>query len=137
MKKPGSILVVCGDRNWTNLDRILWWLNSIQPTVVIEGECQGADLLGRHAAEKLGIDVIGVPALWEARGRAAGPLRNRFQLSVALALAAYQNTSVSVAAFHNALQKSKGTKNMVNQAWLAEVDCVNITDSEALLIEYN
>ena len=135
MNKAGNVVIVCGDRNWENSKRITWWLETIKPAVVIEGGARGADLWGRMAAKELDIDVITCPALWEVRGPSAGPRRNSFQLSVGIAMAAYLETSLSVAAFHNALSESKGTKDMVRQATRAKVDCVNIMETGAKLVD--
>jgi hypothetical protein len=80
----------------------------LQPEVVIEGEAKGADTLARQAAEYFGIPVLAYPANWDRYGAAAGPIRNRQMLM--------EGCPDAVVAFHNDIQTSKGTKNMIAQA---------------------
>jgi hypothetical protein len=105
-------VLICGDRNWTDYDYILETLkkyladhtpNAID--FVIEGEANGADKLGRKAAEELGIVVLPYPAKWEQHGRAAGPIRNKQML--------VDGKPDEVWAFHDNLSASKGTMNMI------------------------
>lgn len=108
----GLRVLVCGDRNWKNRQLIREQLKAIQATVgldvVIEGECEGADTIAKQEAEKLGIKVIPFPADWKRYGLAAGPIRNTQMIK--------EGKPNFVLAFHNNLGKSKGTKNMVEQA---------------------
>ena len=101
--------LVCGDRNWTNKQRIKLRLGQLHPDrdVVIHGDCKGADKLAGEAAKELGIPVTAVPAQWDLYGRAAGPIRNKAMLDMSIDF---------VIAFHPALVLSKGTKDMVTQA---------------------
>lgn len=101
-------LLVCGSRTWDDLVAIRSELIARQPSLVIEGEARGADLLARQAAEELGIPVLPFPADWQQYGRAAGPIRNRQMLD--------EGQPDEVLAFSPDLAKSKGTRNMVEQA---------------------
>lgn len=101
-------LLVCGDRNWTDREAIERELRLLEPSVVIEGECRGADLLAREVAEQLGISVEAYPPLWSRYGRAAGPERNHRMLTL--------GKPDLVLAFHSDIEHSKGTKNMLEQA---------------------
>lgn len=110
-------ILVCGDRNWTNqalIDQTLSKLHnhavvySGRIECVIEGEARGADRMGRIAAELLGVPVLKFPALWDVYGRAAGPIRNQQMLD--------EGKPTLVLAFHNNLDSSKGTKDMVRRA---------------------
>ena len=106
-------VLVCGDREWTDYEYIVDVLREIRKEYdgiecVIEGEARGADRLGRRAAEELGIVVMPFPADWKQYGRAAGPIRNRQMLD--------EGDPHLVLAFHDDLENSRGTKNMVEQA---------------------
>jgi hypothetical protein len=104
-------ILVCGDRHYIDdrsIDIALTHLSKfIKIDLIIEGEAKGADTLGRLWAEKHGIPVEKHPANWALYGRGAGPVRNAEMLN--------SNPDVIVA-FHDNLQESKGTKNMVTQA---------------------
>lgn len=110
-------VLICGDRNWTNGNRIfktLMQFHKEKPvTVVIEGEAPGADTLARRAAEELGICVMAFPANWNHFKRAAGPIRNQWMLNF--------GKPDLVLAFHSDIENSKGTKDMVNRAKKAGV----------------
>lgn len=102
----------CGDRNWSDGQWIRQTLEDLleeYPDLEIcEGEARGADTLARQAAEKLGIKVTPFPAQWAKFGRAAGPIRNRQMLD--------EFHPDIVMAFHNDIEHSKGTKDMVTEA---------------------
>lgn len=110
-------VLICGDRNWTDPIIIMNELQRVQAgpgvEVVIEGEQNGADTLGKQAAERLGIPVLKFPANWRKHGLAAGPIRNRQML--------VEGKPTLVMAFHPFVKNSKGTKNMVDQATKAGV----------------
>lgn len=44
--------------------------------MIVEGEAPGVDSLARRLCERNGISIVKVPALWNKRGRGAGPQRN-------------------------------------------------------------
>lgn len=100
-------VLVTGDREWKDEAAIERAFDRFQPTVLIEGECRGLDLMARAVAERRGIPVIAVPALWDKHGRGAGPIRNGEMLDLKPDV---------VLAFHNNFKSSKGTKNCVDQA---------------------
>jgi hypothetical protein len=79
--------------------------------VVIAGHAKGLDQQVETLARKLGFDVHSNPAKWERYGRAAGPIRNKEMLDELLT---YEEKYVH--AFHDNLEESKGTKNMITQA---------------------
>jgi len=56
----------------------------------------------------MGFPVSTYPADWAQHGRAAGPIRNQRMLT--------QGKPDLVVAFHDNLEHSKGTKNMLKQA---------------------
>jgi hypothetical protein len=107
-------VLVTGDRDWTDYALIKAALAKLPPgTLVIEGGAPGADRLARQAAEQLGLRVIEVRAEWEKYGPSAGPRRNRAMLDYAPEL---------VLAFHDDLENSKGTKDMVTQAQRRDIE---------------
>lgn len=110
-------LLICGDRNWNKYDMIPMALRRIHENIhiecVIEGEARGADSMGRLAAEQMGIPVRKYPADWETHGRSAGPIRNQKMLS--------HGRPDAVMAFHDNLENSKGTKDMVTRATRAKI----------------
>lgn len=103
-------ILICGDRNWQNFQVILNELSKEhqrEPVeIVIEGEATGADTMGRLAADRLGIPVLPFPADWRKHGRSAGPIRNRLQFK--------EGRPTLGLAFHDFLENSKGTLDMVN-----------------------
>ena len=63
--------------------------------------------------------MVGVPANWVKYGRAAGPIRNRRMLELV--------PPDLVVAFHDDLESSRGTKDMVIAARQAEIPVRLIT----------
>jgi len=104
------IVLICGDRNWTDWKAIEDFIKPLpKDTTIIHGNCRGADKMAGYVAEKkYGLEVISFPANWEKYGRAAGPIRNK-QMIV-------EGKPDLVVAFHNNILKSRGTKDMVTQA---------------------
>ncbi len=101
-------LLICGDRHWTNSKLIGEWIDKYSPDIVIEGDCRGADKMAGEEARKRGIGVEEYPAQWDKHGRGAGPIRNKQMLE--------EGKPTHVLAFHNNIEESKGTKNMLMQA---------------------
>lgn len=104
-------ILVCGDRHWTDRGVIERTLSALHfqshVTEVIVGECYGVDTIARGVAFELGLTVRQFVADWSRWGRAAGPRRNRAMLEAQPDL---------IVAFHDNLEASKGTRNMVAQA---------------------
>jgi hypothetical protein len=107
-------VLICGDRKWTNYERILTCVQKAHKTdpigIIIEGECDGADVMGRIAGDFLDIPVWRFPADWEKYCNAAGPIRNQQMLT--------EGKPTEVWAFHKdiTLQTSRGTHDMVMRA---------------------
>jgi hypothetical protein len=102
------LVLVCGDRNWKNRDKILARLYELEGDVtVIHGACRGADNLAGEVAISLGYKVRRFPADWDKHGVAAGPIRNREMLDQQPHL---------VIAFHSNLSSSRGTADTVAEA---------------------
>lgn len=102
-------ILCCGDRNWNNWSLVWGTLRGCgEGTVIVEGEARGADKMCRFVAEKLGYPVKPYPADWTKHGKAAGPIRNREMFN--------KEQPALVLAFHNDIDNSRGTKDMVNYA---------------------
>lgn len=107
-------ILVCGDRNWTDIEKIFDILSQYpKDTIIIEGEANGADKIASIIAKELGMTVESYPAEWGKYGKAAGPLRNRKMLEI--------GKPDKVLAFHNNISTSKGTKNMISIAKKANI----------------
>lgn len=102
------ILLVFGDRNWTDYWAIRREISRRMPTTVVEGEQRGADKLARLAAESLGIPVLPFPAKWKKYGKAAGHIRNKQMLD--------EGQPDEAIGFHADIENSRGSKNMRDQA---------------------
>jgi len=127
---PRRAVIVCGDREWIDIDTIRRNLSHLkQGDVVIHGDCRGADRLAAIVARERLCIVIPCPYISEL-GRAGGPARNAMMLRELLAYE-QDGCQISVIAFHSDLSRSKGTRNMVNQARKANVrvSVVEGTDS--------
>jgi ABC-type Fe3+-hydroxamate transport system substrate-binding protein len=101
-------IIFCGDRKWDNYKVICDVMADMNPDVVIEGEADGADSLAKDAAEYFGIPVVKFPANWQTYGKAAGPIRNLQMIE--------EGKPDLVIAFHDDVEHSRGTRNMVDQA---------------------
>ena len=115
-------VLVCGDREWSNGEVMLRRLQALEEydeVVIIEGEARGADLMARGIAKFFGWKVLAFPANWDKYHRAAGPIRNQQML--------VEGKPDLVLAFHVDLERSKGTKDMVNRARRAGVPVEVIT----------
>jgi hypothetical protein len=77
MSAAPQVALFCGSRKWTDRERIRRDLESLpELSVVIEGGAPGADRIARQEAQKLGIHVATVNALWDYYDKSAGYRRN-------------------------------------------------------------
>lgn len=109
-------VLICGDRNWTDVNRIgrvLLTAFNTETDTIIHGAARGADTIAGVLAEWLGYSVEAYPADWEQYKRAAGPIRNQQMLDTGIDLAF---------AFHNDIENSKGTADMVKRLKEAGVE---------------
>lgn len=115
-------VLVCGSRYWDRKETIIAHLTTLhlgEKDLVLEGGARGADSLGKLVAERLCIPVKEYPADWTRYGRAAGPIRNQRMLD--------EGKPDLVLAFHDDIEHSRGTKNMVEQAKKAGIPVRIIT----------
>lgn len=103
-------ILVTGDREWRAEDVIERAVLHLIPEpnsddLIIQGGARGADTLAWKVAKRLGIRCITYSADWKLFKRAAGPIRNRQMLA---------GCPDVVLAFHDDLDSSKGTRDMVS-----------------------
>ena len=116
----GKVVLICGDRDWINqraIRTMLLRLHRDGYTTVVEGAARGADRMARFHAEQLGFEVKEFPAHWDDSGKSAGVRRNQQMLD--------EGRPDRVMYFHNDLDNSKGTADMVRRAHRAGVPVVN------------
>jgi hypothetical protein len=103
------IILVTGDRNWTDYDTVAEVLSRAIPgqDTLIEGGAPGLDTIAGEIALGYNLILDERLAKWDQYGRAAGPIRNKEMLDLKPDV---------IFAFHNDFAHSKGTKNCVNQA---------------------
>lgn len=126
--RPYIRILVCGDRNWDD-GQAVWdtlsglnhklWPNSLEETItVISGMARGADTDAAEWARANHIKLEEYPVQWDKYHRAAGPIRNQQMLD--------EGKPDVVYAFHDDLENSKGTKDMVKRAVKAGIPVYNI-----------
>ena len=81
------IIIVCGGREYNNVDAIYDALNRVHAKkrieCIVHGDCTGADKIAECWAINNGVNYAKVPAMWEHHGKAAGPRRNALMLRLA------------------------------------------------------
>ena len=105
-------ILICGCRNYTNYEKIRNYIataKSEYPTlIIVQGGAKGADYLAKKACIELQIECREYKAKWQKYGRSAGPKRNQQMLD--------EEHPELIVAFHPDIQRSKGTKDMINRA---------------------
>ena len=99
-------VLICGDRNYIDSNCIYKTL------VVITGMCKGADIIAYDWAKENNVQILEFPADW-SNGRSGGPIRNQRMLD--------EGKPTLVIGFHDNLEKSKGTKDMLNRSKKAKI----------------
>lgn len=112
-------ILVCGDREWKDRRRMESVLFDIfcEHDTLIFGCCRGADNMAYdilHAEYGNEINYAPYPAEWNKYGKAAGHIRNKQMID--------EGRPELVLAFHNNIDKSKGTLNMIKQANKAGIE---------------
>lgn len=118
-------ILVCGDRNWDDealINKVLFeywllWLESETPEddfVIIHGAARGADSIAGKIARRQSVKEEAYPAEWDKYHKAAGPIRNQQMLT--------EGRPTLVLAFHDNIEKSKGTRDMVDKAKRAGIE---------------
>lgn len=79
-------IIVCGGRDYENFEVVESILDKIHKkhviSTLIEGGCRGADSLAAIWANNNGVNRITCHANWQFHGNKAGPIRNKFMLSL-------------------------------------------------------
>lgn len=115
-------ILVTGDREWDDIPRVVEALQVYPPgTILVHGDCRGADIICAAVAESLGFVVRPYPADWAKYKRAAGPVRNQQMLS--MEHRADEPIDVCLA-FHNHIEDSKGTADMLHRVDKAHIPSV-------------
>lgn len=103
-------IIVAGGRDLKDYELVKSTLNKLlrkrkkEEIEIVCGEALGADALGKRWAKENGVSVASFPADWDGLGRAAGPIRNGQMADYATHCLCFWDT------------RSKGTKNMIDQA---------------------
>lgn len=103
-------IIVAGGRDLTDYQLVKSTLDKLlrkrkkEEIEIVCGEAPGADSLGKRWAKENGVPVASFPADWDGHGRAAGPIRNGQMADYATHCLCFWDG------------RSKGTKNMINQA---------------------
>ena len=85
--------------------------------LLLHGGARGADAAIARAAHQLGWSDLVMPAEWRRHGRAAGPIRNRELLELAVARAeAHTSPGVSTSVLVVAFPGGSGTASLVREA---------------------
>jgi hypothetical protein len=112
-------ILVTGDRKWDDIPRVVEELERFPSgTVLIHGACVGADTICAAVAEQLHFEVRAYPADWDTFRKAAGPIRNQQMLD--LEHRADEPIDLCLA-FHNELDKSRGTLDMLRRVDKAKI----------------
>lgn len=135
-------MLICGDRKWVDYKFIYAWVERLvenhaavhdalknyprgfPPLVIIEGEADGVDTMARIAAEQLKVEVVKFPARWRKFGKKAGPIRNQQMID--------EGKPDMVLAFHDDIEHSLGTMDMVTRAMRMGIYCRVITHKDGL-----
>lgn len=120
VKKSSYKVIMAGDRYWNKKNSIINELAKLpKGTTIIHGGCRGADkICAGYASRAHGKEFTISPyyADWSL-GRKAGPLRNKQMLD---------QRPDKLIIFHENINKSKGSKNINNQALKLNIKVVII-----------
>jgi len=102
-------ILICGSRDWNDFNTIKKYLQTLpKDTVIIHGGCRGADSIAGYLAKQMGMEVVVFKADWNKCGKGAGPQRNQRMID--------EGKPDLVVAFHDDIDNSKGTLDMVSRA---------------------
>lgn len=126
-------LLVCGDRWWEDYDLVESTLKKIDRIsrieYLIEGGQKGADDCAFFAFLKMkGGHVLEFLPDWKQFGMSAGPIRNQKMLD--------EGNPDLVLAFHDDIERSRGTKDMASKAVRQKIPVFVISHNKRLKDEY-
>lgn len=108
-------IIIAGGRDFSNYSLLKQSVDTIvknfhnENLTIISGTARGADTLGEQYAEEQNLSIRRFPADWDTYGKNAGSIRN-----AQMATYASEGAKGILIAFWDG--KSKGTKNMINEA---------------------
>jgi len=118
-------ILITGDRNWNDDEVIEEVLKKLPSgSIVIHGDCKGADKISGHIAKKYNHVVRKYPADWDGLGKKAGVLRNQQMLDEEHVEGEKFDACF---AFHDNLSKSRGTLDMINRAERERIKVLRFT----------
>lgn len=113
------VVLVTGGRDYEDRAHVIRVLDSeheAEPIdLLVQGGARGADLFAKEWAMSRGVHYATIPALWDAHGKAAGPIRNTAMLLV-------QPTELI------AFPGGRGTRDMVKKAVDAGLEILQVMD---------
>ena len=112
-------VIICGGRDFDDHHYIRAKLDAIHAktpfTLAVTGGAKGADIEAAMWAKLKGIPTAIMPAPWDAHGKAAGAIRNKWMLQ-------FGQPDLVIA-----FPGGKGTQNMIDQARKAGVEVLPIS----------
>ena len=119
-----------GSRDWNDEIMIENIFSKIEkPCLLIHGNCIGADKLCEKVGKKYNFDMEVHNPEWNKYGKYAGPKRNKDMIESFINHTNCKNKIMY--AFHDSIEKSKGTKNCVQEAKKNNIDTIIISHSNS------
>jgi len=121
-------VLVCGSRDWIDGQTIKRELQKLpSASILIHGDCRGADKLSGYVGRQLGFEIRAYPANWGKYGSRAGPFRNQQMVDEEHRP---EEPIDLVLAFHDDLGLGKGTADMKRRVLKAEIKFQHHTSIE-------
>lgn len=121
-------VLVTGSRGWDDIKTVADALEQLPSgTILVHGACRGADIICAAVAETLGFTIRVYPADWDRFRKGAGPIRNQQMLDCEHR----PDEQIDLCfAFHNNIEASSGTRDMMKRAAKAGIPVRLITSPE-------
>lgn len=101
-------VIIAGGRDFNDYELLKekcdYYLQNLKDIIIVEGEANGADLLGKRYGEEKGYKIEPYEANWDLHGKSAGYKRNEEMAKIGDILIAFWDGS------------SRGTKHMIDLA---------------------
>jgi hypothetical protein len=107
-------ILVCGGRDYDDRTKVFETLDTLKPSVIIEGGARGADWIAATWGMENRVPRMRFDADWQTHGKAAGPIRNQLMLD--------QGNPDLVLAFPG----GKGTADCVRRARAAGIEVMEV-----------
>lgn len=118
-QNPIRKIIVTGSRDWSDITSVVETLKIYdKSTILVHGNCRGADIICAVVGETLGFEIRPYPADWDTHGKPAGIIRN--QLMIDTENKTDEPIDLCIA-FHDEIENSKGTKDCVSRALKANI----------------